>query len=146
MEIQRAISQLKSDRSDGPDGLCIIMFKFVIDDIIQFLVLLFNYIYNTGLFSEDWCESIISLIHISGPTNNTENYRAIVLINCLCKIVMSILTTRLTDWAETQNVIDESQAGFRKGYSTIDNIFRYSLLFRRISVERGQILLHFRRF
>ena len=47
MEIGRAISKLKSDRSGGPDGLCIEMFKFVIDDIIQFLVLLFNDIYNT---------------------------------------------------------------------------------------------------
>ena len=51
MEIRRAISKLKSDRSGGPDGLYIELFKFVIDDIIQFLVLLFNYIYNTGLFS-----------------------------------------------------------------------------------------------
>ena len=135
MEIQRAISKLKSDRSDGPDGLCIEMFKFVIDDIIQFLVLLFNYNYNTGLFSEDWCKSIISPIHISDPTNNTENYRAIVLINCLCKIFMSrILTTRLTDRAETQNVIDESQAGFRKGYSTIDNI-----LFATVCCSEGSL-------
>ena len=139
MEIRRAISKLKSDRSGGPDGLCIEMFKFVIDDIIQFLVLLFNDIYNTGLFPEDWCESIISPIHKSGPTNNTENYRAIALINCLCKIFMSILTTRLTDWAETQNVIDESQAGFRKGYSTIDNIFSLqSVVQKYLCRERGR--------
>ena len=36
---------------------------------------------------------------------------------------MEILAIRLTDWAETNNVLDESQAGFRKGYSTMDNIF-----------------------
>ena len=139
MEIRRAIGKLKSDRSGGPNGLCIEMFKFVIDDIIQFLVLLFHNIYNTGLFPEDWCESIISPIHKSGPTNNTENYRGIAFINCLCKIFMSILTTRLTDWAETQNVIDESQAGFRKGYNTIDNIFSLqSVVQKYLCRERGR--------
>jgi len=29
----------------------------------------------------------------------------------------------LYDWAEENNKIDESQAGFRKGYSAVDNIF-----------------------
>ena len=82
---------------------------------------------------------IISPIHKRGPTNNTENYRAIALIKYLCKIFMSILTTRLTDWAETQNVIDESQAGFRKGYSTIDNIFSLqSVVQKYLCRKRGR--------
>ena len=45
------------------------------------------------------------------------------VINCLCKIFMTVISTRLTEWADTNNVIDESQAGLRKGYNTIDNIF-----------------------
>ena len=64
-EIRPAINKLKSDRSGGPDGLCIGMFKSVIDDITQFLVLLFNDIYNSGHFPEDWCQSITSPIHKS---------------------------------------------------------------------------------
>ena len=96
IEIRQAISKLKSDRSGGPDGLCIEMFKSVTDDIIQFLLLLFSDIYNTEVFPENWCKSIISPIHKSGPINNPENHRAIALINCLCKIFMTILTSRLT--------------------------------------------------
>ena len=45
IEIRQAISKLKSDRSGGPDGLCIEMFKSVTDDISQFLLLLFSDIY-----------------------------------------------------------------------------------------------------
>ena len=75
-------------------------------------IYIYIYIYNTGEFPEDWCKSIISPIHKSGPVNNPENHRAIVFINCLCKIFMSILTSSLTDWVETHNVTDESQAGF----------------------------------
>ena len=38
---------------------------------------------------------------------------------------MTVLTSRLTQslWCEEHNIIDESQGGFRRGYSTIDNIF-----------------------
>ena len=147
IEIRRAINKLKSDRSGGPDGLCIEMFKSVVDDTSEFLAMLFNNIYNTGFFPENWCKSIISPIHKSGPVNKTENYRAIALINCLCKIFMTILTTRLTEWANLNDVIDESQAGFRKGYNTIDNIFSLqSIVQKYLSKERGRFYCTFVNF
>ena len=45
------------------------------------------------------------------------------MINVISKIFTLVLTSRLTQWCEEKNIIDESQAGFRHGYSTIDNIF-----------------------
>ena len=45
------------------------------------------------------------------------------MIDILNKILTGILYDRLYTWAEENSKIDESQAGFRKGYSTIDNIF-----------------------
>jgi len=59
----------------------------------------------------------------SPHTQETNNYRAISLINSLCKICVHVLTKRLTNWCEDNSVIDESQAGFRSPYSTVDNIF-----------------------
>ena len=143
-EIRYALSKLKADRSGGPDGLCVEMFKAVVDYIMPFLSVLFNNIFNSGIFPEDWCESIISPIHKSGPTNKPENYRAIALINCLCKLFMNIMTIRLTEWAETHNVLDESQAGFRKGYSTMDNVFfLFNLSFKNICVGLGADFIAF---
>ena len=148
-EIRYALSKLKADRSGGPDGLCVEMFKAVVDDIMLFLSVLFNNIFNSGIFPEDWCESIISPIHKSGPTNKPENYRAIALINCLCKLFMNIMTIRLTEWAETHNVLDEAQAGFRKGYSTMDNVFSLqSLIQKYLCRARGRfycIFIDFKR-
>ena len=44
-------------------------------------------------------------------------------MNSISKIFNGILTARVQKWAEENNVLDESQAGFRRGFSTIYNIF-----------------------
>ena len=71
------------------------------------------------------------------------------MINRISKIFTNILTIRLQKWAENNNVIDESQAGFRKQYSTIDNIFSLQALIQKyLCRERGRfycIFVDFRR-
>ena len=52
---------------------------------------------------------------------------------------MEILTIRLTDWAETNNVLDESRAGFWKGYSTMDTVFSLQALVQKyLCRDRGR--------
>ena len=45
------------------------------------------------------------------------------MLSCLSKVFTCILNNRLTDYLDSLSIINESQAGFRKGYSTIDHIF-----------------------
>ena len=45
------------------------------------------------------------------------------MIDVLNKILTGMMHSRLYKWAEENNKIDEAQAGFRKGYSTTDNLF-----------------------
>ena len=52
---------------------------------------------------------------------------------------MTVLTSRLTQWCDEHNIIDESQGGFRRGYSTIDNIFiLQSIVQKYLSKEGGR--------
>ena len=44
-------------------------------------------------------------------------------MDALCKIFKNIILNRLITWVERYNIHNEYQAGFRKNYSTIDNIF-----------------------
>ena len=54
---------------------------------------------------------------------------------------MNVLTIRLTNWAESNGVIVESQEEFRKDYSTIDNIFSLNALIQKyLCRERGGCL------
>ena len=77
------------------------------------------------------------------------NFRGISLRSSISKIFTNVLTIRLQTWAESNNVIDESQAGFRKQYSTIDKKFSLQALIQKYSCRtRGRfycIFVDFRR-
>jgi hypothetical protein len=54
------------------------------------------------------------------------------------------LSKRLKTWCDDNDIIDESQAGFRKGYSTIDNLFNLqSIIQKYLSVKRGRIYVFY---
>lgn len=55
--------------------------------------------------------------------SNVNNYRGISFINVIAKLFAGILLNRLEKWVSQNGVLNENQASFRKGYSTIDNIF-----------------------
>ena len=55
------------------------------------------------------------------------------------KIYLKILSSRLTNWATRNNVINE--AGFRRGYSTVDNIFSLqAIIVKYASKQKGRVL------
>ena len=62
-------------------------------------------------------------VHKSGSKDDPSNFRGISLINVMYKIFSNIVKKRLCNWAELNGNIDEAQAGFHAGYSTVDYMF-----------------------
>ena len=84
---------------------------------------MFNVVLDTGIIPETWTTGIIIPVYKNkGCPTDPDNFRAITLISCLGKLFTSIVNTRLNFFANEVTLIHEYQAGFRKGYSTIDNI------------------------
>ena len=148
-EIISSIKSIHMNRSPGPDDICIEMLKFTLNEIVPFFNILFNEIYDKGELHPNWCENIICPIYKSGPQKDPANFRSISLINSISKVFTGILTTRLQNWAEENSVLDESQAGFRKQYSTTDNIFSlHAIIQKYLCRPRGRfycIFVDFRR-
>ena len=91
--------------------------------MISYLHTLFNKIFDTGIFPDSWGDGLIVPLHKKGNIGNVENYRGITLLSVVGKLFTSILNTRLNEWAEQYQVYVEAQSGFRKGMSTVDNIY-----------------------
>ena len=136
-EIIKSIKRSKNNKSPGPDGISVEMYKETLALILPFLNKLFNAIFDSGNFPESWCKSIITPIYKKGSRNDPSNYRAISLIDSLCKIFMGILSSRLNNWCEENNVLDESQAGFRQKYTTIDNVFNLMAVVQKHLTKKG---------
>ena len=84
------------------------------------LLKLFNLILNEGKIIPDWITAYIVPLHKSGAKSDPSNYRGISLLSCLGKLFLSILNNRLLKYSSEQNILSETQLGFRKGNRTSD--------------------------
>jgi len=85
---------------------------------------LFNIVFDTGRIPESWLTGIIRPVYKNkGKVYDPDNYRAITLISCRGKLFTSIINNRLTFLSNEFEIISKNQSGFRKGFSTTDNIF-----------------------
>jgi hypothetical protein len=91
-----------------------------------------------GYFPASWCKSIVIPLFKKGDENLPDNYRGISLLSIVGKVFTAILNKRVYNWAEEGNKLSEEQAGFRKGYSTVDHIFTLvSIIRNRFNNARG---------
>ena len=135
-EIIKAVKNLKNNKSHGTDSILNEHIKATIDIMATVYTKLFNVIFDTGLVPESWTlGNIIPIFKNKGTVTNPENYRPITLLSCLGKLFTSILNARITKYVEEGDIIDHCQAGFRKGFSTLDNLF---ILQSLIDISKSQ--------
>ena len=109
------------------------------DFITPYLVVIFNAIFNSGIFPEAWTTGLLVPLHKKGSIHSTDNYRGITLLSVLGKIFTRVLNNRLTKWAEDYGIYVEAQGGFRQGRGTTDNIFiLYNII--NTSINSGKTL------
>ena len=139
-EIHKSIKQLKNNKSPGLDSITNEMLKCCNDTMIQCLTNLFNKIYSTGNYPDQWCEGYITNIHKKGSHFAPENYRSITITSALGKLFNTCLNTRLQTYLEQHNIITPQQIGFEKGSSTIDHLFTFKTIIDKHTQTTSQKL------
>ena len=76
-EIISSAKPMHANLSPGPDDICIEMLKHTFSEIVRFLNILFNKIYDKGKKSQNWYENIICPIYKSGSEKDPANFRGI---------------------------------------------------------------------
>lgn len=108
------------------------------------LLTVYNNIYKTGRVPESFKRSIVYPLHKKGDVNSVENYRGLSFIDCIGKVFISLVNNRLINWVNHKGLLTEFQAGFRKGYSTIDNIFNLTnIAHLQLTEKRGKLFTFF---
>lgn len=123
IELLSVIKSLKHNKSPGLDGIPYEFYKNAPPCFLNELLQVFNAIFIKEEMPISFRKSIIVPLFKKGDPNVAANYRGLSLIDTVCKIFNNILLNRIEDWLEKNKILNEFQAGFRKQYSTIDNIF-----------------------
>lgn len=107
------------------------------------LVEIINRVWRGEGFPNSWREGIITPIFKKGDRDKLENYKGITLLNTAYKIYAMVLQNRLEKEIEEKKMLPKTQAGFRRGRSTIDNIFILNYIANREIKRAGDKLYTF---
>ena len=119
-EITAAIRTLKNNKAPGSDEIPAEVYKQEGASLMRTLHGLFLRIWGT---EEDFKDSIIVPIYKKkGDRSDCKNYRGISLLSVAGKILTRIIVNRLTR-VIANNILPESQCGFRQRRGTDDMIF-----------------------
>jgi len=122
-EVVSAIKRLKIRKAAGLDKIPMEAWKFASEELVKELTDLMNLIGVQGELPKDWKMSVILPLYKRGDKEITGNYRGISLLCSAYKVYAEVIRNRLEVETVSKDLIPESQAGFRKGRSTLDNIF-----------------------
>ena len=120
-EIQKAISLLSSGKAPGADSIPAEIYLEGGLAPIEKLHHLFELIWDQGEVPQDLKDA--SIIHLYKRNRQTcENHRGISFLSIAGKILARVLLNRLIEHLENDLLL-ESQCGFRKNRGTIDMVF-----------------------
>ena len=114
--------RMMKDSAPGKDGVRLIYIEEAGEEIINLTVKLVQDMYR---YSADRWENSLKVgqmvaLHKKGNINIPNNYRGVCLLAMGSRILARVIANRLRFWAEDMDLLDDEQAGFRKGRSTAD--------------------------
>lgn len=143
-EIEKVIKTLKNNKACGLDSIVNEHIKSTASILMPTYIIFFNIILDTGIVPESWTVGVIKPIYKkNGEVTDPSNYRPITLLSCFGKLFTAIINNRLTSYAEENNIISDCQTGFRKGFSTADNVFVLFSLIQHLFTRKKKLFCAF---
>lgn len=142
-EIVEILNKTKTNKAPGVDRVPYEFLKNASQEFYSELANIYNIIFETGKVDETFVETVIFPIFKKGNANLPNNYRGISFMNCVAKVLMGILNSRIQKWVEKYNILNEFQAGFRPKYSTIDNVYNLASIVHLKFNEKKKVYAFF---
>ena len=126
-EIATATKAMANAKAVGPDGLPAELLKLGLQQdrtILRELHRLTILIWRQGKVpQQQWKDAVITVLHKKGDKTECENYRGISLVSHAGKVLLKVVTRRLSAYCEAKGLLPEEQCGFRPDRETMDMMF-----------------------
>ena len=130
-ELQHALDNSRNT-APGKDLINFEMIKQLPINAKEYLMKLFNQIWDTNEFPNEWREAIVIPIAKPGKdASNPGNYRPISLTSCVCKTMEKIVNYRLTHVLREEAAITPAQTGAERGRSTLEPLVQMEEYIRK---------------
>ena len=118
------------NKASGGDGTPVELFQILKDDAVKVLHSTCQQIWKTQQWPQDWKRSVFIPIPQKGNVKECSNYGTIALISHASKVMLKILQARLQEYVNHE--LPDSQAGFRKGRGTRDQIANIRWIIKKV--------------
>ena len=120
-EVAAALKHLKEGKVAGFDGISAEEMKATGETGIDVVHKLCRKVWETEKIPDDWGKPIIAPIFEKKDKLDCTNYSGISLMSLVGKVFCSIIHSCMKK--KTEEILSESQAGFRPNRSTVDQLF-----------------------
>ncbi|XP_046734973.1 uncharacterized protein LOC124404685 [Diprion similis] len=118
---------LNNKKSAGYDNIPNAVLKHLPRKIISYYCILFNNALNNMYFPDCWrTAKVIALLKKDKESSNPSSYRPISLLPNISKIFEVVVNKSLAVFCDENEIIPESQFGFRHRHSTIHAISKFT--------------------
>ena len=124
-EIDKIVSNLKPKSSSGHDNFTSKLLKSLKTELKTPLSILANISINEGTYPETYKLAEVVPIYKSKSKDDVGNYRPISLLPTFSKILEKLLHKRIYKFLQKNNILYNSQYGFRAKHSTNDAITEF---------------------
>ena len=118
----KVLCGLDPGSSMGSDAMHPRLLRSLASELSLPLAIIFNSSLNTGILPVEWRSSMVVPIFKKSSRYDPLNYRPISLTSVVCKSLERIIVSHLMDYLDSNQLLSSEQFGFRKAYSTCDQL------------------------
>ena len=138
-KVKWVLGSIPMNEASGGDGISGELFKILKDDAVNMLHSIYQQIWKTQQWPQDWKRPVFIPIPKKGNANECSNYHTIALISHTSKVMLKILQARLQQYVNHE--LPDVQAGFRKSRRTRDQIANIHWIIEKARIPEKHLLL-----
>ena len=144
-DVTAALKRLKRDKAAGIDGIraefILDASQILLDPLVQTFNQLIMQVMVKGVLgvTPTWCLGLIHPIFKAGDPDDPGSYRGITVVPILAKLYAMVLEARASAWAEHRKSRAKGQAGFKKDFSTTNQVFIVQTLMQQARQSKGKL-------
>ena len=123
-QLYKVVCELEANTNPGPDGIPAYFVKECWASLQSPILHILNESLRQGSFPSVWMHSFVVPIFKAGDRQDMANYRPILILSTLAKIMDCIVSRRIMEFLGPK--VAGQQHGFVKGRSTVTNLLLFS--------------------